>query len=95
LYFSDPLSVDSSQRHAAANEKGDTNVAIAVATPIMTCLCSTTTGTPTAANCTGTCPGGWEEWVQVNTSYSFNTLISWPNIPQTTVLHGSSTVEVQ
>ena len=58
------------------------------------CQCAGTTGT---VGCTSTCTGGTtpQMYLQVTTSYPFNTVVTWPSIPSTVNVSYTATARVQ
>jgi len=58
------------------------------------CQCAGTTGT---VSCTSTCTGGTtpQMYLQVTTSYPFNTVVTWPSIPSTVNVSYTATARVQ
>lgn len=78
----------------AAKSDASTDIPSIAATATRGCMCSD--GSSSSVNCAtppSSCPANTREvnYVQVNTTYTYNTFLHWPDIPSSFALTGNAT----
>jgi Flp pilus assembly protein TadG len=85
--YGDPAAIST-----AANNDSGTKVPVTVTS---TYYCQCPDGSGFAASCTPLPVCQYQAWVSVTTTYTFNTLVNWPGVPNSTALSSTAKMRIR